>query len=624
MPSLPTPPELTLDQRIEMTASARDADAIPKVDGAGAVFVDENGERVQRMHNGLKVLADGYCGPWMTQLIERCRGHHEPQEELAFHSLIERLSDRATMIEIGANWSYYSLWFARGQPLRRAFIIEPDPNGLALAAKNLALNGLSADITRGYVGESYAALQASHADPAPAINLQAFIAAKGLDFVDLLHCDAQGAETELIESCGELFRSGRVGWLMVSTHGAPITGDPLTHQKCVARLRDFGATIALEHDVHESYSGDGLIVARFGAAPLDWTFPEISRNRYSSSYYRNPLYDVAAAANKVLTKADVAEIIGRALHGKPAQDIAAALDALASGALSVGALCDRFFPAPANPSTPPEQAAATFSAHGGPMESIGLWLQLHSDTALGVKGERILAPADTVLLPYVFEHGQWQTDSLDLALAHLDRAAEYALIDIGANIGMFSRQFLMAFPRIKACLCVEPDASNLDALKYNLSKFRDRDLRVFPFALGSIASTATFYRDADNIGNYSLNRDAMRNRNFDRMEVRTVDTRAWADEHLSPFDRLILKTDTQGFDETIMTRIPISVWRKVAFASVEIWRIEKPAFDEGVFREIVETFPNWSFRGAQNCPVDEILEYSKGDDWMFYDLYMWR
>ena len=167
MPSLPSPPELTLDQRIEMTASARDADAIPKVDGAGAVFVDENGERVQRMHNGLKVLADGYCGPWMTQLIERCRGHHEPQEELAFHSLIERLSDRATMIEIGANWSYYSLWFARGQPLRRAFIVEPDPNGLALAAKNLALNGLSADITRGYIGESYAALQASHADPAP-------------------------------------------------------------------------------------------------------------------------------------------------------------------------------------------------------------------------------------------------------------------------------------------------------------------------------------------------------------------------------------------------------------------------------------------------------------------------
>lgn len=80
--------------RIEMTASCRDSDVIPKVKDAGQVVV-ENGTRLQMMHNGLRVLADGYCGPWMTELIERCRGHHEPQEEVVFYELLKHMPARA-------------------------------------------------------------------------------------------------------------------------------------------------------------------------------------------------------------------------------------------------------------------------------------------------------------------------------------------------------------------------------------------------------------------------------------------------------------------------------------------------------------------------------------------------
>ena len=235
-----------------------------------------------------------------------------------------------------------------------------------------------------------------------------------------------------------------------------------------------------------------------------------------------------------------------------------------------------------------------------------------------------MSPRDTEMLPYLRRHGRWQTEPLDLALAHLDAAQDYALVDIGANIGMFARQFLGAFPGIKRCLCVEPDARNVEALEANLRKFRDRDLKIFPLALGDAAAPATFYRDADNIGNYSLNADAMRNRRFDQVELRTVDAADWARDHLAGSDRLILKTDTQGSDEAIATRIPLDVWGRVAFACLEIWRIEKPAFDHAAFRAIVQSFPHWSFRGVRNAPIDEIVDYSSGTDWQFYDLYLWR
>ena len=44
-----------------MTLSCRDADRIPKVNGAGEV-VRVDGVTVQIMHDGTRVRADGYCG----------------------------------------------------------------------------------------------------------------------------------------------------------------------------------------------------------------------------------------------------------------------------------------------------------------------------------------------------------------------------------------------------------------------------------------------------------------------------------------------------------------------------------------------------------------------------------
>lgn len=105
-----------LAKRIAMTISCKDAMAIPKVPNAGQIFLQGNSE-YQLMHNGVKVTKDGYCGPWMTEIITRLEGHHEPQEEFVFHLLLERMrktlagSRAPVMIEIGSYWAYYSLWF---------------------------------------------------------------------------------------------------------------------------------------------------------------------------------------------------------------------------------------------------------------------------------------------------------------------------------------------------------------------------------------------------------------------------------------------------------------------------------------------------------------------------------
>jgi FkbM family methyltransferase len=302
-PDLPSDPDMmpmlmSVEARIHMATVCRDADSVQKVPQSGSVVTAPDGTLVQIMHNGLRVVADGYCGSWMTDLIARCRGHHEPQEERIFHEILPRFSDNATMIELGGWWAFYTLWFLQGKPNRRSFVLEPDPRHMAVGVANARLNGATVPFCAGFVGATSAPMLPFHSESGEQLSIPRFtvpqlMAAQGFERLDLLHCDTQGAELDVIEGCADLLRAGRIGVIVVSTHHWTISGDPLTHQRCLARVLAYGGKIIAEHDVHESFSGDGLIVAAFG--PESSNFPSIplSHNRYSESLFRNPLYDLS-------------------------------------------------------------------------------------------------------------------------------------------------------------------------------------------------------------------------------------------------------------------------------------------------------------------------------------------
>jgi FkbM family methyltransferase len=235
----------------------------------------------------------------MTDIIRQLRGHHEPQEEAVFYEILKCVSPHATMLELGGFWSYYSLWFLSSHPdQRRAIVVEPDPNHLSIGRANAALNKREITFIQASVGRESAQIRTFRTESAgdiqiPQISVPLCLQEHAITFLDILHCDTQGAETDIIASCESLFRNSNIRFGVFSTHSHHISGDPLTHQRCLAMLRDFGGKILAEHDVHESFSGDGLIAAYFGDEQIDWRDPPISRNRYSTSLFRNPLFDLA-------------------------------------------------------------------------------------------------------------------------------------------------------------------------------------------------------------------------------------------------------------------------------------------------------------------------------------------
>lgn len=286
-----------LAYRMKLSLTCKDCDYIPKVENAGDV-IEMDGKNVQIMHNGVKVYANGYIGPWMTNLITEMKGHHEPQEEAVFYELMKLIKkDKPSMIEFGCYWAYYTCWFKSLYPNGLAMCAEPHSKNLEIGRKNVELNGFdNVHFNHAFAGKYSRVKRLIENDEDDVFSDQFLTVADmfekhNLEQLDLLHLDIQGAETDVLEDCIDLFKSKKIRFVIVSTHVHYISGDPLTHQKCLETLKSCGARIIVEHDVHESFSGDGMISACFDDSV---TLPEmnISYCRYSESFYRNPLYDL--------------------------------------------------------------------------------------------------------------------------------------------------------------------------------------------------------------------------------------------------------------------------------------------------------------------------------------------
>lgn len=293
--------------RVRMTLDCADSDALPKVEGAGDVF-DLDGTTVQRMHNGLLIEEGCYYGPWMTEIIRSLHGHHEPQEEVVFAAVLDRLvatEAAPTMVEMGAFWSYYTMWFLQGAgDAARAVGIEPDPAYLEIGRRNLALNGLTATLLPGAVGDEPGAPVAFRTESTdevvevPQYDLASLMAETGLERVDLLMVDIQGFETVLLRRAVDQLRAGVVRFLIVSTHHHLISGDALTHQRALDLLVDAGAHVIAEHTVQESFSGDGLIAVSFDERDHDLRL-DVSHARSRESLFGELEHDLQRAMDEV-------------------------------------------------------------------------------------------------------------------------------------------------------------------------------------------------------------------------------------------------------------------------------------------------------------------------------------
>ncbi|MEX1027720.1 MAG: FkbM family methyltransferase [Candidatus Paceibacterota bacterium] len=232
--------------RTAQVLACPDNEQIPRHPSAGNMA---NGGLV--MHCGVTVAADSYYGDEAGKLLQLNKGVHEPQEERIFHEVLKTIHPGATMVELGAYWGFYSLWFLAAVRDARAFLIEPDEANLRIGKRNFELNAASGDFTHAFVGQT-----TNENGRPPTVSVDDFTAQKAIEHVTILHSDIQGHEVDMLHGAQRLFDERRLDYVFVSTHGLRL------HNQCLRFLKQNRFTIIGSADRFESYSLDGVIVAR--------------------------------------------------------------------------------------------------------------------------------------------------------------------------------------------------------------------------------------------------------------------------------------------------------------------------------------------------------------------------
>jgi FkbM family methyltransferase len=237
-----------------------DCAQIPKADRAGQVIVTEEGA-YQLMHNGIKIALGCYYDDLHRTVVEKLKGHHEPQEERVFYEVLKWLRRSPVMIEAGSYWGYYSLWCKAARPESEVYMIEPLQQHLDAGEANFALNGVEGHFFQAYLGATSRGphdvnIEGTVARGIERVSIDDFIEQHGLSFVHILHADVQGAEHEVLKGSARALAGRKVAWVFLSSHGSAI------HQRCTEELRNHGYAIVASHHRHESFTTDGLIVAR--------------------------------------------------------------------------------------------------------------------------------------------------------------------------------------------------------------------------------------------------------------------------------------------------------------------------------------------------------------------------
>lgn len=248
--------------------------------------------------------------------------------------------------------------------------------------------------------------------------------------------------------------------------------------------------------------------------------------------------------------------------------------------------------------------------------SIGLYPSASSELFLeGDDGNPLYLhlPCDQTMGLHTLNDGCW-----DLVKVHWLREAlrdvkeGVAIVDVGANFGLITRQFLAENKSIRLAFCYEPHPHHFSLMKHNLSGVRD--VRLIPYGLAPESGVVPLYREDTNFGNCSSNQAVVTGK-LDSIKANMLcaDTERSKWESWHPSGKFVYKSDTQGSDMSIATSIELSFWDRVQCAFFEVWSGGIDTFDEDALIAVLDRFPNKLFDSDHNTNLSsaDILSWIK-------------
>ena len=243
-------------------------------------------------------------------------------------------------------------------------------------------------------------------------------------------------------------------------------------------------------------------------------------------------------------------------------------------------------------------------------------LELTKDTLIGNKKDLIYLPNDTQLTWQVMKYGELNYPISKVIKTNLKNDENYVFIDIGANVGLVSRQLKFENRNIEHFFCVEPVPETFDCLKKNTGSFTNIDL--FNFGLGADDSTMDIFIDESNHGNASLEESMMIFSKFSKYrkeEIQIKSVSYFFDKIQNQLNdkKIIIKIDVQGYDELIISLIPEYILKKTVLLNYEFTNddnLKKPQISNEKFKKNLNFFNTIWSEEIKDLTFDKIINNS--------------
>ena len=244
-------------------------------------------------------------------------------------------------------------------------------------------------------------------------------------------------------------------------------------------------------------------------------------------------------------------------------------------------------------------------------------LRLNRKSSLGQKGDLVYLPSDETICNFVRLHGSWELDDCRFLVSEINRHSscetqdlKTLFLDIGANSGLISRQVRNLRGKEVSMILVEPIPMHVEAIRFNLENFHMRqNITIIQGALSDTEGVGEIFIQESNRGNTSLLHEAMMKHESKTMSINLIDTEKFSNEYLNKFENIILKSDTQGFDAKILSRIPPKVWSSINSAVIEVWALPEVELSDivrlsGIWRDLAK----FNFYSSSNNSIELTLE----------------
>ena len=238
-------------------------------------------------------------------------------------------------------------------------------------------------------------------------------------------------------------------------------------------------------------------------------------------------------------------------------------------------------------------------------------LRLNNSYLLGLKGSVVQLPKDETIYKTLIKTGGWgiqESEFLGEGLKKFDLNSKTVLLDIGANVGLITLQTLNYSSSKCDVFLFEPIPVHIQAIEYNISN-KSNIFRICNFALSDKNGESIIYNDNNNYGNSSLIKSVVHPFKNTEISIKTVETKSFMNLVMKKYDNFVIKSDTQGLDASILSRIPKWIWAQTERAVIEVWAL--PEINENDIKKLLPLLGSfktisWHPNGNDKLSLEEI------------------